>query len=94
MNGTDMIARQDGDLVTTSIDGELVGMSVEQGVCYGFDAVATRLWELLASPCTLDALCAQLVAEFEVEGAACRSDVLAFLGELHGEGLISTTPAP
>jgi hypothetical protein len=93
MNGSDVIVRQDGDLVTTSIDGELVAMSVEQGACYGFDAVATRLWELLGSPLTLDALCAQLVGEFAVEEAACRSDVRAFLKELRGEGLISVTPA-
>ncbi len=94
MKGTDLIARQDGDLVTTRIDGELVGMSVEQGACYGFDAVATRLWVLLENPLTLDALCAQLVAEFEVEDDACHSDVLAFLTELRGEGLISVTPRP
>lgn len=93
MKGTDVIVRQDGDLVTTSIDGELVGMSVEQGACYGFDAVATRLWELIETPLTLDALCAQLVAEFEVEDDACRSDVLAFLTELRDEGLISVNSA-
>jgi hypothetical protein len=93
MNGTDVIARQDDDLVTTRIDGELVGMSVEQGACYGFDAVATRLWELIEQPRTLDALCEQLVAEFEVDAATCRGDVLAFLDELRGEGLVSVVSA-
>lgn len=94
MKGTDIIEREDGDLVTTRIDGELVGMSVEQGACYGFDAVATRLWELIESPCSLDALCARLVAEFEVDETACRGDVHAFLKELRDEGLVSVTPAP
>lgn len=94
MKGTDMIAREDGDLVTTRVDGELVGMSVEQGVCYGFDAVATRLWELIESPCSLDALCARLVAEFEVDDTACRADVLAFLEQLRDESLVGITPAP
>lgn len=93
MKATDVIVRQDGDLVTTRLDGELVGMSVEQGTCYGFDAVATRLWELIENPRTLDSLCAQLVAEFAVGDAACRADVRAFLEELRGEGLISVTPA-
>lgn len=93
MKGTDVIARQDGDLVTTRLDGELIGMSVEQGACYGFDAVATRVWDLIEAPCSLDVLCERLAAEFEVDAAVCRADVLAFLTEARSEGLVTVVSA-
>ena len=89
MNGADVVVRQEGDLLTTNVDGDLVGISVDKGVCYGFDAIATRVWELIETPRRFEALCAQLVAEFEVKEDECRKDVAAFLEGLSGEGLVS-----
>ena len=66
MNPTDLVVRQADDLLTTSVDGDLLGMSIDRGTCYGFNATATRSWELLTEPQSLDSLCAKLLAEFEV----------------------------
>ena len=94
MKRTDLVIRQADDLLTTSIDGDLIGMSIDRGVCYGFNAVATRSWELLAEPHSLDSLCARLVAEFDVDEETCREQTEPFLDELRREGLIKLYKAP
>ena len=75
LKGTDVVRRKDDGLLTTTVAGELMAMSVQRGTCYGFNAVATRIWELLAEPRSLDSLCEQLLREYEVEEGDCRRDV-------------------
>jgi hypothetical protein len=94
MKRTDIVIRQADDLLTTSVDGDLLGMSIDRGVCYGFNAVATRSWELLAEPQSLDSLCARLVAEFDVDEPTCREQTTSFLDDLRREGLIRIHEAP
>lgn len=89
LSGTDVVVRNDKDLMTTMVDGELIGMSVELGSCYGLNGVGTRIWALLAEPRTVDELCALLAEEYEVETENCRRDVVPYLEELRAEGLIS-----
>lgn len=93
LHGTDVLQRDDSGLLTTVVDGELVALSVEAGACYGLDGIGTRIWELLAEPCSLDSLCEQLTREFEVEQSYCREDVLEFLEELRAEGMVVVSAA-
>ena len=86
----DLIARH-GDLLTTEVDGEIVAMSVSNGACYGFDAVATHIWNLLDVPRTLEALCAELVQTYDVGDAECRTAVVDVLRILHADGLVEIT---
>jgi hypothetical protein len=85
------LTRNDRDLLSAVVDGELVGMSVERGTCYGLNEVATRIWGLLAEPRTLSQLCEALAAEYEVDPATCRSDVESHLLEMQSAGLIAVT---
>jgi hypothetical protein len=82
-----LIIRGDG-LLTAEVDGELMAMSIDRGTCYGLNAVATRIWALLAEPRTIDELCAQLLSEFDVDAAQCRSEVMDLLDEMCAEGLL------
>lgn len=90
MNRTQVVVRKADDLLTTKVDGDLIGMSIDRGVCYGFNAVATRTWDLLAEPQSLDSLCAHLVAEFDIDEPTCREQTASFLDELRREGLIGS----
>lgn len=87
--GTDILVRKDADLMTTLVDGELIGMSVERGACYGLNGVGTRIWDLLAEPRSLDSLCSELAGDYDVEPEQCHRDVLPYLQSLHDEGLLS-----
>ena len=91
--GTAILVRDDDELLTTRVDGELIGMSVEQGACYGLDAVATRIWDLLGEPRSLDDLCAALTEEFDVTAERCRADVRELVSQLRGEGLVKVSAA-
>lgn len=83
----DAIICRSEDLLMAEVDGELMAMSIDRGICFGLDPIGTRIWTLLAEPCTLADLCAQLVSEYEVEAARCRSEVVDLIEELRAEGL-------
>lgn len=76
------------DLVAAEMDGDLVMMSIERGEYFGVGGAGPRVWELLEQPVTLEQIAATLCAEFEVEAAVCRQDLLNFAQELLGLGLV------
>ena len=63
-------------------------MSVELGTYFNLNAVGSRIWELLASPRTLDELVGELMAEYEVSAQTARTEVETFLTQLDREGLL------
>jgi hypothetical protein len=85
----DAVVVRNGELLTTEVDGELMALSVDQGVCYGLDRVGTRIWALIAEPRSIDTLCAQLIREFDVEEAVCRHEVIDLLKDLRAERLVT-----
>jgi hypothetical protein len=93
LTGSDVVVRNDAELLTTVVDGELIGMSVEQGACYGLNGVGTRIWELLAEPRSIASLCEQLTGEYEVDAHQCLGEVLALVEELRAEGLVKVGAA-
>lgn len=76
------------DLLEADVNGEIVALHVEKGQCYGMNAVASRVWSLLAEPTSPDRICAQLLDEFDVDAETCRAEVDALLSDLKSEGLI------
>jgi hypothetical protein len=82
------IVERSDDFITSSIDDELVMMSLEKGIYYGLDSIGSHIWQYLATPVPVQTLCHQLTDQFEVDLAQCETDVLAFLNELLDEGMI------
>jgi hypothetical protein len=85
------------ELLEAEVSGELIGLDVESGTCYGFNPTATRIWALLDTPRTLDQLCDTLTSEFQVDRESCARDVVALLRELEADGLVEisgTLPPP
>lgn len=76
------------DLITADMDGETVMMSIQHGEYLGLNRVASRVWELLAEPSSVDTLVARICAEFEVDPATCAFDLQAFTQELLDNGLV------
>lgn len=90
---TDIVARNDADLLTTVVDGELIGMSVEQGACYGLNGIGTRIWALLVEPRSVADLSEQLISEYDVEPDQCLREVMELVVELRAEGLVNVSAA-
>ncbi len=64
-------------------------MNVENGEYYGLDSIASRIWELIETPQTVDALKKQLLEEFAVDDAQCENDVIHFLAEMAEKKVIT-----
>ena len=88
-----MISRH-GDWLSAKVGDELVMMSAEKGNYIGLSEVGARVWEIIETPSELDAVCAQLEQEYEVEPGVCRAEVEVFLNELVKHGAIALDPPP
>ena len=89
------MVRRQGDWLSAKVGDELVMMSAEKGNYIGLSEVGARVWEIIETPSEFDAVCAQLVQEYEVEPDICRAEMKAFLNELvkHGAIALDQTPA-
>lgn len=77
------------DQVSTALPGEVVILHLKQGIYYGLgNDVGARIWEHLREPRKISQIRDALVGEYEVDPGQCEKDLLSFLEELAGEGLI------
>ena len=86
-----MVTRCAG-LSEAELDGELLGLHVERGTCYGFNGTATRVWKLIAQPLRLSEIRDTLVAGYDVDPETCESDLRGLLRELEQDGLVTIDP--
>ena len=89
----DTIVARGDDLLDAKLDDEVVLLRIESGDYYGFNAVASRIWELIETPQTFGRLVDALLEEFEVSREQCREDVAACLGKLSEYGLAKVEAA-
>jgi hypothetical protein len=89
-----MMVRKQGDWLAAKVGEELVMMSAEKGNYLGLSEVGTRIWELIETPRTIEDVCAQLTAEFDVTPEVCRAELEDFLKELEKHGAIALDPPP
>lgn len=81
------ISRKD-DVLASKLDGETVLFDVVAGNYYAYDAMGSRIWDLLFEPQTVGHLCQSLTREYAVDAERCEREVLAFLGDLSARGLL------
>lgn len=81
ISGSTMLVVDDRCLSTT-IDGEAVILHTDSGQYYGFNEVATYLWDQLQDPQSIDELCHKVANEFDVVPSRCRDDVREYVTEL------------
>ena len=80
---------RNGDFLYGSVGAdEALVMNIVDDSYFGFNAVAKRIWEMLDSPKTVAALCAEICAEFDVDAQTCETEVLRFAGDLIARGML------
>lgn len=87
INITDVVIRTN-EVVSSDMDGETIMMSLDKGMYYGLNAIATRIWELIEKPLPVSTLCNILLDEFEVDRDRCQHEVCRFLDELQDDNLL------
>jgi hypothetical protein len=68
---------------------ELVLVQLKTNRIYSLNKTGARLWELLSSGCSREAIERQLLDEFDVDEAQLRQEVDTQLAELTQEGLLA-----
>ena len=77
------------DIDTTDLDGEKVMMDLEKGQYFALNSVASRIWEVIESPISVNKVVETLLEEYEVEREECEKSVLEFKKGLEDASLIS-----
>ena len=89
----ELLVRRGTGLLEAEVGGELVGLDVEQGTCYGFNATATRIWALIEEPKRFSELRDALLDEYEVDPETCERELMDLLKDLEKDGLVALEPA-
>ena len=75
--------------VACEVSGELVMLSLDTGVYYGMNPVAARIWNLIQSETTVEAIRDQILSEYaDVTSEQCTEDLFDVLGQLIDWGLV------
>jgi hypothetical protein len=74
--------------ISCDLADEAVVLNLEEGVYYGLNAVASRIWVLVQQPRTILELRESLLSEFEIEESICTRDLIDLLGQLQRWGLV------
>jgi hypothetical protein len=74
-------------VMTRLVGDETVLLDLASGIYFGLDGVGKRIWESVADGSSLGQAADVIVAEYEVDEAEARADVLAFAKQLIERGL-------
>jgi Coenzyme PQQ synthesis protein D (PqqD) len=75
-------------VLTRAIGNESVILNVKTGCYFGLDEVSSRIWAILIGSETVQAAYESLLSEYEVDSERLRNDIIAFIEELRGQGLL------
>lgn len=76
------------DTLSRNLDGEAVLLGLKSAGYYGLDPVGTRIWELIEEKGVLEDVLQGVLAEFDVDEARARADLLALTARLLEKGLV------
>lgn len=73
---------KNSDIYSSEIDDEVIMMNIDNNSYYTITEIGNRIWVLMDSLNTPQAICQQLMEEFEVSTEQCQKEVLQFLNQL------------
>lgn len=82
-----LINRAEG-FTTAPVQDELMMLNVEQGAYYSLDPIAAEIWNMIENPASVGDVIEKLLKRYDVTPEQCQADVLAFLDQMHGNGMI------
>jgi hypothetical protein len=71
------------------VGGEAVLLNLQSESYFGLDEIGTRMWSALTEAPSIEAAYATLLAEFDVEEEALRTDLSEFIAKLAEAGLVA-----
>lgn len=87
---TQMVLNRKAGIMTADMNGATVMLDIETGKYFNLGEVGGRIWELLDTPISVEALADTLMQEYEVSKEQCIRDIEPFLEKMLERGLIET----
>jgi hypothetical protein len=88
MISADTVVVRDSEPIDTTVDDEVVMLSVRAGAYFGLNGVGSEIWTMLGEPRRVGDLCAALASTYEVDEQTLVADVTRFLQVLIDRGLV------
>lgn len=85
-----LIYERTAALLEAELGDELVGLEPDAGVCYGFNDVAKRVWQLLEQPQSFEAVRTVLLDEYDVAPGKCETELRELLADFLDKKLITS----
>ena len=82
------IVGRTSDVSFARVHDEMLALDEQAGYYYVMNETSSRIWELIAEPVPVSAVCDRLCEEFVVDHATCQREVLQFLQALLEAGLL------
>ena len=86
--GPTTVVRRSDTQVSTELDEEAVALHTGRNAFFTMNPVATRVWQLVEQPASLQSVFDALVSEFDVDQATCEAEVTALLDVLVEKELV------
>jgi len=83
------VVQRNQSIIHASVDDEIVMLDIDNGMYYGLDNIASRIWQMLETPNLVSDICLSMRSDFDVAEDQCQCDVLHFLNSLKHKNLIS-----
>jgi hypothetical protein len=81
------VSQKQGNIVS-DMNGEKVMLSIQNNKYYNLGHLGGVIWELINDPIEINELITNLLSHYDVGEIECRKQVMDFLLQLEGEGLI------
>jgi len=78
----EQLVKRSSDIIASEVDGEVVMMSVDQGMYFGIDSIGAAIWKKLEEPKTIHSICEELIQEYDTDYATIQQDVNLFMKDL------------
>jgi hypothetical protein len=90
-----VIVSKSDKLAQRMFEDRMLVVTAEDSMLHRLNDVGTFIWGLLDSPRTVDDICRAVAAEFDgVDAVAVEKDVVRFVDELRGKGLVEVNAGP
>ena len=75
-------------VVSCDLIGSAALLNMRSNIYYTLNPIGSRIWDLIQQPKSVSAICAEVLARYDVDARRCHDDVIALLWDLNDAGLI------
>jgi hypothetical protein len=86
--GPDSVVVRDNEPIATTLDDQVVMLSVRAGAYFGLNDIGSEIWEMIGQPRRVDDICHTLSRVYDMTEDTATRDVVEFLEALLARGLV------